>query len=185
MRRFLLGTLSFLIACCIPFFGCECGPPGHASRYLKGASTVFVGRVVFTNDDGSGQFTQKTLVHFEVEEAYKGVEADVHDVWIDPGSFTSCYAEYRVAERYLVFAYGGAFLPRDSPAMSVAQGESKAKHLPPGIDSKNPPKVYVAPECSGTRPITPETKRAVSRELEYLRKFKASPENTASTRQEK
>jgi hypothetical protein len=59
-----------------------------------------------------GKFIQKTLVHFEVEEAFKGLGPEMHDVWVDPGSFTSCYAEYHVGERYLVFAYGGAVLPK-------------------------------------------------------------------------
>ncbi len=185
MRRFLLGNFVFFLAYCIPFFGCECGPPGHASKYLKGASVVFLGRVAFTDDNGSGTFVQKTLVHFEVEEAYKGIEPHVHDVWIDPGSLTSCYAEYGLGKRYLVFAYGGAFLPKDSPAMSVVSGQSKPKPLPPGIDPNSPPRVYAAPECSGTRQITPETEHGVSRELEYLRKFKVRMERTASTGQKK
>ena len=145
---------------------------GHASRYIKEASIVFVGKVVFTDDDGSGKFIQKTLVHFEVEGAFNGLGPEMHDVWVDPGSFASCYAEYHVGERYLVFAYGGAVLPKDSPAVSVAPGGSKTKPKPPGIDLKNPPKVYSAPECSGTRLITSKTKDAVSQEVDYLRKYR-------------
>jgi hypothetical protein len=172
MRLYLLRTLCFFLTCAIPSFGCECGPPGHASRYIKEASIVFVGKVVFTDDDGSGKFIQKTLVHFEVEEAFKGLGPEMHDVWVDPGSFTSCYAEYHVGERYLVFAYGGAVLPKDSPAVSVAPGGSKTKPTPPGIDLKKPPKIYSAPECSGTRLITSKTKDAVSQEVDYLRKYR-------------
>jgi len=77
-----------------------------------------------------------------------------------------------VGERYLVFAYGGAVLPKDSAAVSVAPGGSKTKPTPPGIDLKNPPKVYSAPECSGTRLITSKTKDAVSQEVDYLRKYR-------------
>ena len=95
---------------------------------------------------GRGNSSKKTLVHFEVEEAFKELGPEMHDVWVDPGSFTSCYAEYHVGERYLVFAYDGALLPKDSPAVSVVPGESKTKPLPPGIDVKNPPKIYSAPE---------------------------------------
>jgi hypothetical protein len=168
----LLGTLCIFLACAIPSFSCECGPPGHASRNVKEASVAFVGKVVFTDDNGSGKFTQQTRVHFEVEEALKGLGPETHDVWVDPGSFTSCYAEYRLGDRYLVFAYGGAVLPKDSAAVSFASGQSKPKPLPRGIDPKNPPKIYSAPECSGTRQITSETKDAVSREVDYLRKYK-------------
>jgi hypothetical protein len=111
-------------------------------------------------------------VHFEVEEAFKGLGPETHDVWVDPGSFTSCYAKYHVGERYLVFAYGGALLPKDSPAVSVVPGEPKTKPLPPGIDLKNPPKIYSAPECSGMRLITSKTKDAISQEVDYLRRYK-------------
>jgi hypothetical protein len=172
MRQFLFRTLLVFVTCTIPTFSCECGPAGHSSRYVTEASVVFVGKVVFTDDDGSGKFVQRTFVHFKVEEAFKGLGPETHDVWVDPGSFTSCYAEYRVGQRYLVFAYGGAVLPMDSAAVSVASGASKPKPLPSGIDPKHPPKVFSAPECSGTREITSETKGAVSPEVDYLRKYK-------------
>jgi len=175
MRLRLLGTLYVLLVCSVPSFACDCGSPGPASHYIKEASVAFVGKVVFTDDDESGKFTQKTLVHFVVEEAFKGLGPEMHDVWLDPGSFTSCYAVYRVGSRYLVFAYGGTVLPKDSAAVFVAPGESKTKPTPPGIDRKNSPKVYSAPECSGTRPITPKTKDAVSQEVEYLRKYSEKP----------
>jgi hypothetical protein len=84
MRLYLLRAFCFFLTCAIPSFGCECGPPGHASRYIKEASIVFVGKVVFTDDDGSGKFIQKTLVHFEVERAFKGLGPEMHDVWVDP-----------------------------------------------------------------------------------------------------
>ena len=172
IMRVLPRILCFLLAGATPCFGCECGPPGHASHYIKETQIAFVGKVVFTDDDGSGKFVQKTLVHFVVEEAFKGLGPEVHDVWVDPGSFTSCYAEYHVGERYLVFGYGGVLLPKDSPAVSVVQGESNPKPLPAGIDPKNPPKIYSSPECSGTRLIIPATKDSVSREVDYLRKYK-------------
>src|ERR1700688_2702749 len=151
MGRLLLGTLFFLLSWTIPCFACECGPAGHASSYVKEASVVFVGKVVFTNDDRSGKFTQATLVHLKIEEAFKGLAPEMQDVWVDPGSSTSCYAEYRVGERYLVFAYGGALLTSDNPAIAVSPGKSKPKPLPRGIDLNNPPKIYSAPACSGTR----------------------------------
>jgi hypothetical protein len=167
MRRFLFGALCLLFISNVPSFGCDCGPPDHASRYVNQASIVFVGKVMFTNDDRSGKFTQRTLVHFAVEEAFKGLAPGVQDVWIDPGSFTSCYAVHRLGERDLVFAYGGVLL-----SGAVLAEQSKPKPLPRGIDLKNPPKVYLAPECSGTREITSKTTNAVAPEIEYLRKLK-------------
>jgi hypothetical protein len=176
--RILVVAISFaVITCGASSFACECGPPGHASKYVKYASVVFVGKVAYTNDDGSGKFAQKTLVHFEVEEAYKGLQSGARDVWVNPGSCTSCYAEYQVGQRYLVFGYGGAQLPRDTAAMSASE-QCKSKPLPPQIDPEHLPTVYGAPECSGTREITPETEHSVAPELRYLKKFRARQEKT-------
>ena len=157
-------------------FGCDCGAPGPTSEYIAHASVAFVGKVVFTNDDGSGKFNQHTLVRFEVEEAFKGLRPEVREVWIDPGSCTSCYAEYKVGDRYLVFAYGGAAFPKDTSAMSTTSKGCKSKPLPSTIDLKNPPKVYVAPECSGTRQIVPESESAVAREVSRLRNYRTKHE---------
>ena len=164
-----------LLFCCVgtSLFACERGPAGPASRYVKRATLVFVGKVVFTNDDGSGLYTQHTLVHFEVEELFKRSDASMHDVWIDPGSCSSCCSEYKVGERYLVFAYGGTELPKDTAAMTTASGGCRTKALPAGIDPKNPPKVYSSAECSGTRLIGAESEAAVAREVKWLRKNKA------------
>src|SRR5262249_45268245 len=120
---------------------------------------------------GSGRFDQHTLVHFAVEESFKGLSAGVRDVWMDPGSCTSCYAEYKVGERYLVFGYGGFLLPKDTAAMSTANNGCKSKPLPPGVDSKNPPTIYLAPECSGTRQVSTETESEVAREVRWLRSY--------------
>jgi len=157
-----------------PVFACECGRPGPACAYVNSASAVFVGKVVFTDDDGTGTITQKTSVHFEIEESFKGIGAGVHEAWIDPGSYTSCYEEYHVGERWLLFAYRGGVFPVDSLAMTVDSADGKkAKPLPPGIDAKNPPVFFYAPECSGSRLITPSTEKYVQTEIEYLRAFKA------------
>jgi hypothetical protein len=167
MRPWL--ALFFLPSCAAPSFACECGSPGHASRYISTADTVFVGKVLFTNDDGSGTDMQQTLVHFQVDEAFKGPGPETHDVWIDPGSFTGCYAEYRIGERYLVFGYGTR-VRTDSSAVTFNQKKSrgKPKPVPPGVDPKSPPKAYLAPECAGTR----EAKDLSTQEIAYLRKWK-------------
>src|SRR5437588_5663774 len=98
-------------------FCCECRISGSVSKYFKAADVVFLGKVIFTDDDGSGKFTQQTYVHFSIEESFKGIPPDIRDTWADPGSFTSCYAAYRIGERYLVFAYRGKKMPVDTPAI--------------------------------------------------------------------
>ena len=98
---------------------------------------MFVGKVDFTDDDGSGTFLQKTSVRFEVEESFKGLASDMRYVWIDPGSFTSCYAEYHIGKRYLVFAYGGGVMPPDTATMSIgAKGDPRRSLFRLGLTRK-------------------------------------------------
>ena len=173
MRSFLLAVLSISLVVSKPTVACDCGGAGPACAYVKSANVIFVGKVVFTDDDGSGTFVQMTHVHFQVEESFKGLAPNIQDVWVDPGSLTSCYAEYHVGERLLVFGYNPRTMPPDTTTMSVAPEKGpKIKPLPPGIDPKNPPTVYSAPECSGTRLITPDSEKSMEREIEYLRRFR-------------
>jgi hypothetical protein len=160
MRPLLLGTLLFCFVQLHSTFGCDCGPRPVAQS-VEHASIVFVGRVVFSDEDGTGSVQQKTLVHFRIEEAFKGLAAEIHDVWVDPGSFTDCYYTHSLGTRYIVFA-----------SATGPQVSSNAKPLPPGLDRNDPPQVYWAPECSGTEAITSKTKGAVSRDILYLRKHK-------------
>jgi hypothetical protein len=183
MRHLFVAMLLVLFSGEIRSFGCSCPPPGPASEYVQGASVVFVGKAVFSDDDGSGKFTQKTLVRFQVEESYKGLGPEVHEVWVDPGSFTSCYALYSVGDQYLVFGYDRPSSPRDTISITVARdrGQSKAKPAPPGFDVKNPPTVYWVPECSGTRDVTLQTDNDIS----YLRKYKTHSQEKATVQPSK
>ncbi len=168
VRKALLAALFVPSAC----LACDCGPAGPACAYVSRAATVFVGRVAFTDHDPSLGLRQRTFVKFVVEEAFKGLLPETQEVWVDPGSFTSCYAEYSVGERLMVFAYGGQAMPPDTSMMSVIPGQLKQKPLPVAIDRTNPPVVYSAPECSGTRGII-ASDRGLMADLEYLRRYKA------------
>src|ERR1700721_1267293 len=142
MWRVGVGALSFLLIAASPSLGCWCRLSGPASDYVKGATVVFVGKVAFTDDDGSGKFTQKTLVRFEVEESYKGLGPETHDVWVDPGSFTSCFATYPVGNRYLVLAQDRSAPPPDTMSITAVPTtkESKPNPVPPGSAKKNLPR---------------------------------------------
>lgn len=126
---------------------CECGSPMPACAYVA-ADAIFVGRVSFTNDDRSGTFLQATLVRFDVEEIFKGISAGTKHVWVDPGSFTSCYEKYHLGERYLIVAQRRSHLPSNFAAMTLAPSNANDKAFPPGIDPARPPIIYWAPECS-------------------------------------
>jgi hypothetical protein len=129
-------------------WACECGEPGPACSWAAETDVIFLGTPVYTDDDGSGTFVQQTLYRFEVEELFKGLPAGTRTVWVDPGSYTSCYAEYDLGRTYLVFAsrtWGGH---GNSAAMTLSYKRSK-KPLPPSFEAGMP--VYYAPECTGTR----------------------------------
>jgi hypothetical protein len=109
---------------------CDCRTAKPACAYLE-ADAIFLGRVSFTNDDGSGTFAQATVVRFDVQEAFKGIAPGTKQVWVDPGSFTSCYEEYHLGERYLIFARRKGQIPTESAAMSVATGtKNRTKPFP-------------------------------------------------------
>jgi len=145
-------ALVLLIACgAAPGWPCSCRGPRPACAYLE-ADAIFLGRVIFTNHDAGSGISQETLVRFDVEEIFKGLPRGTKDVWIDPGSFTSCYEEYLLGQRYLIVARRTGQMPRDSATMTVISGNAKQKPLPPGFDPVRPPVIYSAPECSGSRP---------------------------------
>lgn len=151
---FMNRTLAFVLLIAGgagPIWPCDCRAPRPACAYV-GADAIFLGRVGFTNDDGSGTFLQATLVRFEIEEVFKGLPQGTKEVWVDPGSFTSCYENYHLGQRYLIVAQRKGQMPGDSAAMTVARVNGKRKPVPPGMNPARPPIIYWAPECSGSRP---------------------------------
>jgi hypothetical protein len=130
-----------------------------------------VGTPVYSDEDGSGTFLQRTLYKFTVEEIFKGLPEGTTEIWVDPGSYTSCYAEYKLGEKQLVFASEGKVFPVDTAAMTVAKPAGKTKPIPPGFDAKMP--VYFAPECSGTRDAD-----LASDDIAWLRSWKKGDART-------
>ncbi len=156
-----------LLSLCPPLIGCTCGvdPAAPACSLVGTRDVAFLGRVAFSNDDGSGRFTQSTLVQFDVEEIYKGLAQGVKDVWIDPGSFTSCYQRFRVGDRYVVFAHNPSGTP-STGTVTMSTRQESPKPLPPVFDSRRPPKVYVSTSCDGSR----EAAHAAA-DISWLRAF--------------
>jgi len=148
---------------------CSCRAPRPTCSYLE-SDIAFLGRVSFTNDDGSGTFVQDTLVRFDVEEIFQGLSTGTRQVWIDPGSFTSCYEEYQLGRRYLVFGSKSARMPSGTAAMSAARRRVEKKPAPPGFDLVHPPTVYLASECNGSRPADYPT---IERDIYMLRAARA------------
>lgn len=165
MQLELAVAFAFVVTFNPAGFACECGGPSPACAYISVAPVVFVGTPIYSNDDGSGTFIQQTLYKFTVDEIFKGLTEGTKAVWIDPGSYTSCYADYEIGTRLLVFASEGKLVPVDTAAMTVAKPTAKQKPLPPGFDPKMP--VYYAPECTGTRDAA-----SASDDITWLRLWK-------------
>jgi hypothetical protein len=91
VRRLLTALLTGL-AGLSSAFPCSCDG-GVIDCSFASADVVFRGSVDFNNDDGSGTFVQPTLIRFQIREIFKGLPAGTDHVWVDPGNFTSCYAE--------------------------------------------------------------------------------------------
>jgi hypothetical protein len=171
MRRLLVGTLCFCFLQIHSILGCDCGPQPVAV-YADSAAVIFVGRVIFTDEDGAGAAQQRTMVHFQIEQSFKGLTPDVHDVWIGPGRF--CDLQFTLGSRYLVFAnLGGSLSFKNSQA-------EQGKSLSDGIDRNNPPPIYRASECSGTLPINSKYRHSVSRDIEFLRKHNSDLQGNPS-----
>ena len=140
---------------------------------------VFIGTVAFSDHDPALGTQQRTLVKFKVEEAFKGIAPGVQEIWVDPGSFTSCYAEYTAGERLLVFASIGRLpMPPGPSLMFAAPDPSKQKPLPRDFNREMPPAVYSAPVCSGTR-LMREADSKLNAEIEYLRQYKDGAAKTS------
>jgi hypothetical protein len=150
MRSIVCRSLLALTVGAASLWPCDCGLlPVCAYR---GADIIFLGRVTFTNHDYSVGLNHSTLVRFEVEESLRGVAAGVHEIWVDPGSFTSCYQEYRLENRYLIFGTRSPAFPEQTAAMTVNPGATgPRKPVPRGIDPSSPPPIYFSPECAGSR----------------------------------
>ena len=155
----------------LPILGRACDCRMEPVCAYIGADIIFLGRVSFTNDDGSGSFNQATLVRFDVEESFKGVPSDSHQIWVDPGSFTSCYKEYTLGERYLIFAGNSRFPPTTASMTVIRDSSGKAKPVPEGFDPAKHA-VYYAPECYGSR-TTRDFPGLAAQDLAELRAYRA------------
>jgi hypothetical protein len=165
-----LLILGELLTPAHPLTACECRLD-PACSYVGRSDVIFLGKVAYSNDNGYGTFAQATLIRFEVEEAFKGLAPDVREVWVDPGSFTSCYATYPVGKRYLVFASSKLDF-HNLVIMTVVNGPRGLKPPPPGFDPSHPPAVYLANECSGTREVSANTEYFAAGDLAFLRAWK-------------
>src|SRR5436189_5328067 len=101
----MLRPTALLLFACRLSLGCSCGPPTPVCSRIDSIAVFFLGDLISSNDDGKGTFAQLTLEHFKVIEIFKGLPEDATEVWVDPGSMTSCYSPNQVGQRYLIAAF--------------------------------------------------------------------------------
>lgn len=134
---------------------CSCADPRPACELFPSASAVFVGTVLDGNDNGSGRFIQQTAYLVRVDEPLRGLAPDQKEVFIDPGSFTSCYTHYDIGATYLFYVYVGGM--GNFMATTVIRDGEETKKLPPAWEAKRGLKVYLAAMCSGSKPLPQAT----------------------------
>lgn len=128
-------------------WGCDCLAPRPACELFDRSRAVFSGVVLDTNEDGRGGFSKTTLYLVRVEERFRGLAPEQKEVFIDPGSFTSCYTYFQVGKKYLFYAWGlgGAA----SVSFTGRRGEAVA--FPSQWQEKKDLMVYSVPMCSESK----------------------------------
>src|SRR5579859_956889 len=81
---------------------CSCGPSMPICTRIDQSTVLFIGDILNSNDDHTGTFAQLTLERVRVVEVFKGLPEGTKEVWLNPGSGTSCYGELSVGKRYLI-----------------------------------------------------------------------------------
>jgi len=96
-----------------PALACSCASyePVKACQIYQRTSVIFRGRVIDTNHDPSAGSGQMTLYRFKVLEAFKGLPPNTKEVFIDPGSGTSCGRSFALDHDYLIYTSGSLMIP--------------------------------------------------------------------------
>jgi hypothetical protein len=90
---------------------CGCAETGGVGDELKSSDAVFVGRIVALAIEKvplEDSAAERMTVTFEVERRWKGPNRSKLTVWTcgDQVSFCTCGVDFKLGERYLVFAEG-------------------------------------------------------------------------------
>ena len=106
--KMTLRVVMFL-ALWLPMFtseaaACECGGGGRPCEDYWNASVVFVGGVTGSSTVTLAEGTSQRLVHFRLNQAYKGIEGTEVQVITGLGG-GDCGYGFRLGEKYLVYAF--------------------------------------------------------------------------------
>ena len=116
---------------------CSCSAFAHTPlcQRIDQVKVLFIGTAVETNDDHDGFIKGGLWYRFSVEETFKGLDANVREVIVDPASGTSCQEEFAIGQRYLISSYGSTLAAQQAAAMSM--GYPAADGKPPKCATGN------------------------------------------------
>lgn len=147
-------SVILLLSTVMPGLACTCSSyePAKACAIFHTTPVIFSGRVIDHNDDKTGGFRQITLYRFKVLEIFKGLPSGTKEVFIDPGSMTSCYTTFKSDADYLVYT------GYSQPVMAVTvlknyQPTSNTKQMPAAWKGLERVPIYDVGVCSPTRTI--------------------------------
>jgi hypothetical protein len=104
-------ALGTLLLSSRPAYTCVCVETGGLADELRSSRAVFLGRIVALSIDPifvGGTEVERMRATFRVEHSWKGVKGRTVDV-LTCGTqtvFCTCRADFRLGERYVVFASG-------------------------------------------------------------------------------
>jgi hypothetical protein len=172
MDRAFRVLLALTTTACAPAaWACSCliYEPTRACEIRHSATTIFKGRVLDTNATVDGGFNTWALYRFRVDEIFKGLPAETKEVFIDPGSGTSCMTAFQLGQDYLVYTAKAITTSGDyfNRVRTTAQSpEMKVPAILPAWERATNSPVFWDMLCSPTRPIENE---ATDTDLAYLR----------------
>ncbi len=152
-------TSFFLLASIgAPLIACTCTSyePVRACERYHDSQVVFRGRVIDHNDDGSGKFAQFTLYRFEVLEAFKGLPPDRAEVFVDPGSQSSCYTRFASGQDILFFLVSPSDQSRVRRYFGPGPQGAPGKTLPAAWKGREAEPVYIAGGCHPVKTVKPD-----------------------------
>lgn len=144
--RFLL-----LLLCAPAGWGCTCNAESKAPacEVFDQSKVVFVGTVLEGSDPVTARESRQRLFLVRVDEAFRGLNPDEREVFIDPAQNTSCGSYLAAGERYLFFLGG----PLRIPAISFLARPDTTKPLPASWENKKGLRVFTNFACSPTRGV--------------------------------
>lgn len=141
-----MKTVIFGLVLSLAAFGCQCDTYDRSTPFCEAHNewkTVFLGTVIDHNHDDSKR-SQWTNYLIRVDEVFKGMSPELKEVFIDPGSYTSCYRKYEPGKQYVFFA--------EAPnAERLPQWGLGGKEFPQRWDTKRGLPVYTVMGCNPTR----------------------------------